>query len=62
VQHPSFEDINLSLVIVRDTKNYQSPLYLLTSLPVESAKEAWEICHSYTHRWNIDQIAEATGV
>lgn len=55
VQHPSFEDINLSLVIVRDTKNYQSPLYLLTSLPVESAKDAWEICHSYMHRWNIEQ-------
>jgi hypothetical protein len=40
---------------VRDTKNYQSPLYLLTSLPVESAKDAWEICHSYMHRWNIEQ-------
>ena len=31
-------------------------MYLLTSLPIESAKQAWEICFAYMHRWHIEQV------
>lgn len=55
VQHPDFEGIDLSLVILRDRKNHQSPLYLLTSIQVTNLEQAWEMCHVYMHRWNIEQ-------
>jgi hypothetical protein len=55
VQHPDFEGLDLSLVIVRDRKNHQSPLYLLTSIQVSNLEQAWEMCHTYMHRWNIEQ-------
>lgn len=55
VKHPDHPDYQLSLVIVRDKNNYNGPMYLLTSLPVESAQQAWEICFAYMHRWNIEQ-------
>lgn len=55
VAHPEFPDNQLFMVIVRDKKNHNSPMYLLTSLPVDSIKDAWEVCHIYFHRWNIEQ-------
>ncbi|MES2519188.1 MAG: transposase [Bacteroidota bacterium] len=55
VQHPDFVGIDLSLVILRDRKNHQSPLYLLTSIQVSNLEQAWEMCHVYMHRWNIEQ-------
>lgn len=55
VQHPDFEGNLLSLVIVRDRKNHQSPLYLLTSIQINNVEQAWEMCHSYMHRWSIEQ-------
>lgn len=55
VTHPEFPDNQLFLVIVRDKKNYTSPMYLITSLPVDSPGTAWEICFSYMHRWKIEQ-------
>jgi hypothetical protein len=55
VNHLQFPDNQLSLVIVRDKHHHNSPMYLITSLHVHSAKDAWEICMAYMHRWNIEQ-------
>lgn len=55
VQHTDHPDNQLFIVIIRDKHNYNSPMYLLTSLAIENAKDAWEICFSYMHRWNIEQ-------
>jgi len=55
VQHPEFLEQTLYLVIVRDKKNHNSPMYLLTSLPIDHTKQAWEVLFSYMHRWEIEQ-------
>jgi len=55
VKHPAFGDKQLYLIIVRDRHNHISPMYLLTSVPIENAKIAWEMFHSYMHRWNVEQ-------
>lgn len=55
VQHPEFEGENLYLVIVRDKKNHASPMYLICSFKVDNVKQAWEVAHTYFHRWNIEQ-------
>ena len=55
VKHPEFLDNQLYLVIIRD-KNYgNSPIYLLTSLPILNIEDAWEMCFSYIHRWEVEQ-------
>ena len=55
VQHPEYPDTPLFLVIVRDKNHFNGPMYLLTSLSIESAQQAWELCFAYMHRWNIEQ-------
>jgi hypothetical protein len=55
VRHPEYPDHQLFMVIVRDKNNYNGPMYILTSLPIKKVKDAWEICFSYIHRWNIEQ-------
>lgn len=55
VQHLDFPQQPLYLVIVRDKKNYNSPMYILTSLPIDCPKQAWEVCYSYLHRWEAEQ-------
>jgi hypothetical protein len=55
VSHPDFPDEEYYLVIVRDRHHYNSPMYILTSLPVTNRAEAWEICFSYIHRWEVEQ-------
>lgn len=55
VLHPQFPDKELVLVIVRDKNNYNSPMYLLTNMEVENVDQAWEVCFSYLHRWEIEQ-------
>ena len=55
VQHPDHPQQDLTLVIVRDKKNFNSPMYLLSSLPVQNQAHAWEICFSYFQRWDIEQ-------
>jgi hypothetical protein len=55
VQHPQFPDKQLYLIIARDKKNYNSPLYILTSIEITNAKIAWEILFSYFHRWEAEQ-------
>ncbi len=55
VIHPEFPDQQLYLLVVRDKKGQQSPMYLLTNCPIVNNKQAWEMMHSYMHRWNIEQ-------
>lgn len=55
VTHPEFPDNQLYLIIVRDKKNYNGPMYLMTSLEIKNAKQAWEILFSYIHRWEAEQ-------
>jgi len=55
VWHQEFPDQPLSLVIVRDKHNYNSPMYILTSLNVQSPAQAYEVCFSYLHRWEVEQ-------
>lgn len=55
VTHPELPDNQLYLVIVRDKNNFNSPMYLLTDLVIENEEQAWEICFSYIHRWEIEQ-------
>lgn len=55
VTHPDFAQQPLFLVVVRDRKHQQPPMYLLTSVPITTLKEAWEMVHSYMHRWQIEQ-------
>lgn len=55
VKHPELPDNQLFLVIIRDKNNFNSPMYLLTSLPIEDAQQAWEVCFCYMYRWQIEQ-------
>ncbi len=55
VKHPEFPDNQLYLVIIRDKNNYNSPIYLITSIPVQDKQTAWEMSFSYIHRWEIEQ-------
>lgn len=55
VNHPELPDNPLFLIIVRDKRNHNSPLYLLTSLTIETKSQAWEILFSYMHRWEVEQ-------
>ena len=56
VQHPHHEEQTLWLVIVRDrNRHYVSPMYILTSIPVDTAGMAWEIVFSYMHRWEVEK-------
>lgn len=55
VTHPDYPQEELYLVIVRDKHNHSGPMYILTSLLVESAAQAWEVMFSYIHRWEIEQ-------
>ena len=55
VTHPEYPDNQLYLIIVRDKHNYNGPMYLLTSLHIENATDAWEILFSYMHRWEAEQ-------
>ncbi len=55
VNHPEFMNKQCYLVIVRDKKHHTSPMYLLTSLPINNAKQAWEVLFSYMHRWEVEQ-------
>ena len=55
VTHVEFPDNQLCLIIVRDKKNYNGPMYLITSLSIENAAQAWEIMFSYMHRWEAEQ-------
>lgn len=55
VTHPDFPQLPLYLIVVRDKKGRQSPMYLLTSCAVYTNTDAWQMLHSYMHRWNIEQ-------
>lgn len=55
VTHPDFPDEELWLLIARDKHNYNSPMYILTSIPVYNRPTAWEVFFSYIHRWEVEQ-------
>ena len=55
VKHSELPDSQMFLVIVRDKNNYNGPMYLLTNLTIENEEQAWEVCFSYIHRWEIEQ-------
>jgi hypothetical protein len=55
VQHPEFVNMQLYLIIIRDKNNNNSPIYLITNVPINDRKTAWEMCFSYIHRWEIEQ-------
>ena len=55
VNHTEHPNNQLFIVIVRDKKNYNSPMYILTSIPIKTPKDAWEILFSYMHRWEAEQ-------
>lgn len=55
VCHPEYPDNQLFMIIIRDKNNHNAPIYILTSLEINTVKDAWEICFSYIHRWNIEQ-------
>lgn len=55
VSHPEFPDTQFFLVIVRDKKNYNGPMYILTTIPIKNHQQAWEIMFSYIHRWEAEQ-------
>ncbi len=60
VHHPEYLGSQLFMIIVRDKNNFNPPIYILTSLPINKLKDAWEICFSYIHRWNIEQTFRFT--
>ncbi len=55
VSHTEHPDNQLFLVIARDKKNFNSPMYLITSVKIENANQAWQILFSYMHRWEAEQ-------
>lgn len=59
VVHAEFAQTTLYLLVVRDKKHLQPPMYLLTSVAIDSVKEAWQLVHSYMHRWQIEQAFRA---
>ena len=55
VTHPEHPDHQLFLIIARDKRHYNSPLYLITSLPITTPRQAWEVLFTYMHRWEAEQ-------
>lgn len=55
VTHPEYPENQLFIVIARDRNSYEAPIYMLTSLPIENVKDAWEVLFSYIHRWEAEQ-------
>ena len=56
VSHPEHPDKELTIIIVRDSKfKGKGPIYLLTSLPINTVPEAFEMLFSYMHRWESEQ-------
>lgn len=55
VAHPEYPDNQLFLIIVRNKHSSNSPMYLITSLTITTARQAWEVLFSYMHRWEAEQ-------
>lgn len=55
VNHLQYADNQLFLIIIRDKNNYNGPMYLMTSLNIEKASQAWKILFNYMHRWEAEQ-------
>lgn len=55
VTHADYPDHQLFLIIVRDKHNYNGPMYLISSIPIQTKAQAWEMLFSYMHRWEAEQ-------
>lgn len=56
VSHPEHPDKALTLIILRDSKyKGKGPMYLLTSLSINTVPEAFEMLFTYMHRWESEQ-------
>jgi hypothetical protein len=56
VKHPEIEEQTFYLIVARDTNNKgQSPMYLLTSINIDSIGMAWMVFFAYMQRWHIEQ-------
>ena len=45
----------MTLVVCRDAKKSQEPMFLLTNCEVKTKAQAWKILFSYMRRWAIEQ-------
>ena len=45
----------MTLVVCRDAKKAQEPMYLLTNCEVKTKTQAWKVLFSYMRRWAIEQ-------
>lgn len=57
---PKHPDHALTLVVCRDSKHKQEPMYLLTNCPVVTKTQAWNILFCYMRRWTIEQTFRFT--
>lgn len=55
VAHPGHPHKSLTIIIVRNVKHAGGPMYLLCSLEIERAGQAWEMVATYAHRWEAEQ-------
>lgn len=55
VCHPEHPDNQLTLLIVRNIEYAGGPMYLLCSLDIQNAANAWEMVRTYAHRWEAEQ-------
>ena len=53
--HPEHPDNQLTLLIVRNIEYAGGPMYLLCSLDIQNAANAWEMVRTYAHRWEAEQ-------
>lgn len=59
VSHPNSPQLTFWLVISRPGKG-RSPWYLLTSEPIHSLDDAWDIVFAYARRWQIEMVFRFT--
>ncbi len=59
VSHPDAPQQTYWLVVSRPGKG-RSPWYLLTSEPVHSPEDAWDIVFAYARRWQIEMVFRFT--
>ena len=55
VEHLDHVGNQLFILIIRDKNHFNGPMYLITSIPITDKAQAWEMCFSYMHRWEIEQ-------
>jgi hypothetical protein len=54
VRHPEHREEQFFLVVCRSQG--RAPWYLLTSEPITTAQDAWDVVWAYVRRWQIEQV------